>query len=381
MLLESDPEMAKDIFGSDVKILQTLTQARTTNNIHNSVSAEETTHQRSLSLGSKPNFWEQKTGSGSTDELSSKNREELVTLCDQIKAFSTEEEKIQKVQSSNVKGEANDLLISFDDHHPENHDPVKKSLESELTRTESNEEINKRTSEENNEIKVENTANGDDEEISSASDDLLFKVPDVPTSKCNGDVVHKTGNAEVETVDKSDKKSTSDVNASSEDLDKQSEASETSEKEISSPIFQKGSNTQSDEASKARNAKLQKTPQRSSFLATVFTSPFSPRFSKPAINKTLSMASSQMENVGASFRAKATDLASRFGEYTRTLSNPNTPRGISGKPSTGSLIDLDSTDQGSEDLLPGAGSWNDKFLDSTSLDDLGILMPLSLAGR
>lgn len=369
MLLESDPEMAKDIFGSDVKILQTLTHSplnhsrTSSNNFHcgRTPEVEETVHQRSRSLGSKPNFWELKTGDGSSDPVSQK---ELTSLCDEIKAFSAEEPK-QDVQSDEVKG--NDLLISFDDNHSPEEETPKNSLDSDsLTRTDIS-DSSERTSEVIGETKPASTANG------GVSDDLLFKVPEAPLPKCNGDIVHKSEDGEEE----EDKKSTAEVTASSEDLDKTDQES-TDIDDTSSPIFQKGTNKQSPEPSKTRTPKIQKTPQRNSFLASVFTSPFSPRFSKPAINKTLSMASSQMENVGASFRAKATDLASKFGEYTRTLSNPGTPRsGVTGKASTGSLIDLD-LDQ--PDLPEMGSSWSDKFFDSNSLDDLGIMMPLSLAG-
>lgn len=419
MLLESDPETAKDMFGSDLKILQSLTHipvSRTSpNNLHcahklheDLIEQDGTSHQRSRSLGSKPGFWEQKTTGtglvdGSGDEML--NTQELVSICDQIKSLSTDVKK-SDVQSKETKPVSNgDLLISFDSEHPvEGGDAntAVNSLENGESRTEMSEEKSsdqsrtiedfkssdsktlvdiqscddERTSEPNSDsitpTDTTTTANGD-----VNNDDLFFKVPQAPSvKKCNGDVVNHVVNGSISDTD--DNKSVQEESgASNEELNNTAvEEGKEESQDSSSPIFQKGqSKHQSPEATKSQV--IPKTPQRNSFLGN-FASPFSPRFSKPAINKTLSMASSQMENVGASFRAKATDLASKFGEYTRTFSNPGTPRsGTNGKATTGSLIDLDSNDPMTDQMPDMASSWNDRFLDT---DDLGILMPLSLAG-
>ncbi|XP_071480553.1 C-myc promoter-binding protein-like [Diadema antillarum] len=320
----------EDLFGCDSKILESL---RT----NGGESGESGTHSRSLSLGSRPQNMSRTGEDFSVDvkPLADEVKGELIDVCHKIEALNSESQDKSKGESQDS---SEDLLISFNEKNSKEVVDSGSSNLIELVESDSK-------------PIASNTPNGiadhspvhalDSKAVSEGTTQLGTEDPAATTEKPleNGkSVMGQSELYKLESMESLPSNSSSETKDSKESLS---------------------------------SHKPRKTPKRaSSFLSGLLTSPFTPRMSKQSLSRTFQSASSQMETL----RSRATDFASKLGEYTRQLSSPAVQRDSQSNPS---LIDFDEAglENGRSDLRDIAGSWNESKLDSLNPEDVGIHMP------
>eukprot|EP00057_Strongylocentrotus_purpuratus_P021104 XP_011675578.1 PREDICTED: DENN domain-containing protein 4C [Strongylocentrotus purpuratus] len=322
-LATSDSDViSEDKFGCDAKMLEKL---RTS-----SESSQSGTHSRSLSCGSRPQYIDQKSEEFpvQVNALDDVGKEELLDVCHQIKTLNASEDR---GSSEGMTDSGDDLLVSINE---KNSQDTRESGSGDLIEV----------VDEGSKLKASSIPNGlHDIHVSpkhttdnvSTDDDAL---DDIETPLENG--LGKTDLYKLESMESLPSNSSSnDTKDSKENL----------------------------------SSKPRKTPKRTpNFLSNLLTSPFTPRMSKQSISRTIQSASSQMETL----RTRATDFASKVGEYTRQLSSP----AIKDSLSNPNLMDIDDTYRGDyggkSEPRTIAGSWGDSSkMDSLNPEEMGIHMP------
>ena len=325
-LASSDKLINEDVFGCDAKILESL---RTSAD-----SAESGSHSRSLSLGSKPHYTSQISEDFKVDvkPLDDEGKEQLMDVCNQIGALNVESDG----GSEKTKDSSEDLLVAL------------------------------------NEKNSSDTVDVGNSDLIQLGDESRPKASSVSNGVSNSSPVHSA-----------------DITQSCEDLNLDTKLTEGSEKPLengnslmtktdlykleSMESLPSNSSSESRDSKENLSSKIKKTPKRTgNFFSNFLTSPFTPRMSKQSLSRTMQTASSQME----SLRSRATDLAFRLGEYTKSFS-PAVPGESNSKHS---LLDLDEMPENEPRDI--AGPFSESRLESMNPEEMGILMPgISFAGN
>nr|XP_054756664.1 C-myc promoter-binding protein-like isoform X1 [Lytechinus pictus] len=320
--LATSDSISEDKFGCDAKMLEKL---RTS-----SESNQSGSHSRSLSCGSRPQYINQKSEEFPVEvnALDEAGKEELLDVCHQIGTLNASEDR---GSSEGMTDSGDDLLVAINEKNSQD------------TRQSGNADL-----------------------IELVEEDSKLKASSIP----NG--VH---DIHVSPKHTTDKVSTDDDACDSNEKPLENGLGKTELYKLESMESLPSNSSSNDTKDSIENlsSKPRKTPKRnSSFLSNLLTSPFTPRVSKQSISRTFQTASFQMQTL----RTHATDLASKFGEYTRQLSSPV----IKDSQSNPSLIDIDETYGGIEiggksEPRDIAGSWNESKMESLNPEEMGIHMP------